>query len=316
MTSLPAPALLGTFAACAAVIWIVGIKLSDMTDVLSQRWHLGSALGGVILLAIATNLPEISITASASLAHQLDVAVGNILGGIAIQTVVLVALDAAGVRPRQPLTYLAASLTLVLEGALMVALLVVVVMSTQLPRSLILWRLTPGGVLIVILWAVGLLLVRRADRGESIEVDTVNLRMVARTLPGKQFEAGRQLRALVVSALLQAGVETDGKTPTVAGTSTVDGDGWITVGGAQRCPAATRRPIRLACNDIRFNSLNYVARSQASSFRRFQHLSRSSWVASHGRVAAKAWAANFQVCSPGRTSMSLAMPAWRAAAES
>ncbi len=36
---------------------------------------------------------------------------------------------------------------------------------------------------------------------ESIEVDTVNLRMVARTLPGKQFEVGRKLRALVVSAL-------------------------------------------------------------------------------------------------------------------
>src|SRR5690348_18204766 len=68
------------------------------------------------MLAIATNLPEIAITASAALAHQLDVAVGNILGGIALQTVVLVVLDAAGVRPRKPLTYLAASLTLLLEG--------------------------------------------------------------------------------------------------------------------------------------------------------------------------------------------------------
>ncbi len=150
---------------CAAVIWVAGVKLSDATDVLSQRWHLGSALGGVILLAIATNLPEIAITASAALAHQLDVAVGNILGGIALQTVVLVALDAAGVRPRKPLTYLAASLTLVLEGALVVALLVIVVMSTQLPSSLIAWRVTPGAALIAIVWAAGLLLIRRADRG-------------------------------------------------------------------------------------------------------------------------------------------------------
>src|SRR3954468_21562969 len=43
---------------------------------------------------------------------------------------------------------------------------------------------------------------------ESIEVDTVNLRMVARTLPGKQFEVGRRLRALVVSALGRAGIVT------------------------------------------------------------------------------------------------------------
>jgi cation:H+ antiporter len=157
--------LLVIFVACAAVIWVAGIKLSDTTDVLSERLHLGSALGGVVLLAIATNLPELAITASAALAHQLDVAVGNILGGIAIQTVVLVALDAAGVRPRKPLTYLAASLTLLLEGALVVALLLVVVMSTQLPSSLIAARLTPGAVLIAVLWGLGLVLLRRAGRG-------------------------------------------------------------------------------------------------------------------------------------------------------
>src|ERR1700759_291384 len=43
---------------------------------------------------------------------------------------------------------------------------------------------------------------------ESIQVDTVTLRMVARTLPGKQFEAGRQLRVLVMRALGRAGIVT------------------------------------------------------------------------------------------------------------
>src|SRR6476646_8777716 len=41
---------------------------------------------------------------------------------------------------------------------------------------------------------------------ESIERNTVNLRMVARTLPGKQFEVGRRLRALIVKSLRRAGV--------------------------------------------------------------------------------------------------------------
>src|ERR671939_1047629 len=165
MGSLSSPVLLGLFLASAGVIWFAGVKLSDNTDVLAERLHLGSALGGLILLAIATNLPEIAITGSAALAGQLDVAVGNILGGIAIQTVVLVALDAAGVRPRKPLTYLAASLTLLLEGAVVVALLLVVVMSTQLPTSLIALRLTPGAVLIAVLWGIGLVLLRRAGNG-------------------------------------------------------------------------------------------------------------------------------------------------------
>lgn len=53
---------------------------------------------------------------------------------------------------------------------------------------------------------------------ESIEVDTVNLRMVARTLPGKQFEVGRRLRAQVLRALGRAGVGTVGDVgPRVAG---------------------------------------------------------------------------------------------------
>jgi moderate conductance mechanosensitive channel len=43
---------------------------------------------------------------------------------------------------------------------------------------------------------------------ERIEVDTVTLRMVARTQPGKQFEAGRELRVLVIRALARAGIMT------------------------------------------------------------------------------------------------------------
>ncbi len=46
---------------------------------------------------------------------------------------------------------------------------------------------------------------------ESIELGVVNLRMVARTLPGKQFEVGRRLRIQVVRALASAGVVTAGE---------------------------------------------------------------------------------------------------------
>ncbi|MDH6282036.1 mechanosensitive ion channel family protein [Prescottella agglutinans] len=41
---------------------------------------------------------------------------------------------------------------------------------------------------------------------ESLEMDQVSVRMVARTLPGKQFQVGRALRVRVVTALRRAGI--------------------------------------------------------------------------------------------------------------
>jgi cation:H+ antiporter len=160
--SLSLSILLLLFVGAAAAVWIAGIRLSDTTDVLSERFGLGEALGGLILLAIATNLPEIAITSSAALSDNLGVATGNILGGIAIQTVVLVALDAFGVGGSHPLTYRAASLMLVLEGALVIAVLTVAIMGTQLPASLIFGRVAPGDLLIALLWMFGLWLLGKA----------------------------------------------------------------------------------------------------------------------------------------------------------
>src|SRR2546421_4166359 len=159
------PLLVVVFVAAAAGVWVAGIWLSRTTDVLSQRLHLGEALAGSILLAFTTNLPEVAITASAALAHDLGIAIGNILGGIAIQTVVVAVLDVWGLGRADPLTYMAASLQLVLEGALVIAVLVVAVMGTQLSSHLYFDRLEPAAVLIVVIWAVGLWLIGRASRG-------------------------------------------------------------------------------------------------------------------------------------------------------
>ncbi|MDY7543768.1 MULTISPECIES: sodium:calcium antiporter [unclassified Cryobacterium] len=167
MSLLPLWLLITIFAAAGTVVWFAGIQLSKTTDIIDSRFHLGSALGGLIVLAVATNLPEIAITVSAAISGNVDVAVGNILGGIALQTVVLVALDAFGKRGKdvKPLTYRAASLTLVLEAMVVIAVLAVVVAGSQLPSTLVFLRLAPAGVLIAALWVTGLLLVRRAGAG-------------------------------------------------------------------------------------------------------------------------------------------------------
>ena len=165
MSGLPLPAVIAVFALAALAVWLAGIKLSDTTDVLATRLGLGEALGGLILLAIATNLPEIAITVSAALANDLGIAIGNILGGIAIQTVVLALLDGFGLGRKDGLTYRSASLSLVLEATVVIAVLVIAVMGAQLPASDNAGGIEPAAVMIVATWLAGLWLVGRSRSG-------------------------------------------------------------------------------------------------------------------------------------------------------
>src|SRR4051812_27400225 len=57
---------------------------------------------------------------------------------------------------------------------------------------------------------------------ESLDLDQVNVRMVARTLPGKQFDVGRNLRARVVLAFRNQGMNVP---PPTTSAMAVDGDG-------------------------------------------------------------------------------------------
>jgi cation:H+ antiporter len=152
------------FVASAAAIWAAGIQLSNTTDALDTRLGLGSALGGLILLSFATDLPELVITVTAAASGHVSLAVGNLLGGIAIQTVVLAACDVA-VRHERPLSFLVSSLVLVLEGVLVMTVVVLGMMTAALPASANVAGLSPGTLAIVIVWIGGLLLVRRAQAG-------------------------------------------------------------------------------------------------------------------------------------------------------
>ena len=65
---------------------------------------------------------------------HLDLAVGNLIGGIAIQTLVLVVLDfAAG--PKRPLSFLVGSLIPVLEALIVIVVLATVLGGAALPAS-------------------------------------------------------------------------------------------------------------------------------------------------------------------------------------
>ena len=58
MSSLGFGALLAIFLAAGAATWVAGLYLSKATDVLDDRFHLGEAVGGMLLLGLAGSLPS------------------------------------------------------------------------------------------------------------------------------------------------------------------------------------------------------------------------------------------------------------------
>jgi cation:H+ antiporter len=171
VSGLGTPLLAVIFVAAAGVTWMAGLSLSSTTDALDARLHLGEELGGLLLLAIAGSLPELAITVSAAASGNLGLAAGNLIGGIAVQTMVLVVCDIA-VGRQPPLTYLVGALTPVLEGLLVVIVVSGVIMGALLePKLAIAGVVSPASLAIVIMWLVGLFVINRARKAPRWKLD-------------------------------------------------------------------------------------------------------------------------------------------------
>jgi cation:H+ antiporter len=185
VSGLSTPLLVAIFVAGAGATWLAGIYLSKTTDALDARLGLGDALGGLILLAVAGTLPEIAIVASAALGGHLDLAVGNLIGGVAIQTLVLVVLDfAAG--PQRPLSYLVGSLVPVLEALLVVVVLATVLAGAALPASVSADGVSPTSIAAVVLWLAGVWVVYHVKQNPGWQVEMPGSR------PGRTHKRKRQ----------------------------------------------------------------------------------------------------------------------------
>jgi cation:H+ antiporter len=171
VSSFGTPLLVVIFVAGAVVTWIAGTYLSDTTDALDARLGLGEELGGLLLLAIAGSLPELAITVSAAASGNLGLAAGNLIGGIAVQTMVLVVCDIA-VGRQPPLTFLVGALTPVLEGLLVVIVVAGVLMGALLePHVAIGGVVSPASLGIVLMWLVGLFVIDHARKAPRWKVE-------------------------------------------------------------------------------------------------------------------------------------------------
>ena len=184
--------VLMVFVAGSGATWVAGIELAKATDELDRRLGIGDALGGMVLLAITGSLPELAITISAAVSGHLGLAAGNLIGGVATATMVLVVCDLCAPRP---LTYLVGSLVPVLEGLLVVLIVSAAFMGTLLPASVkIAGRFSPASLAIVVIWVGGVWVLNQTRSHPKWEV------VMAGSQPGRPHRRVRHPVADAASA--------------------------------------------------------------------------------------------------------------------
>jgi cation:H+ antiporter len=146
-------ATLAVFLASALIILIFGARLTRLADRLADASGLGEAVFGAALLGGATSLPGIVTSVTAAAGGYPQLAVSNAVGGIAAQTAFLAIADLAvrGVN----LEHAAASIENLINGALLCALLGLVLMASVGP-DWSLFAVHPASLLLLAGYAFGL----------------------------------------------------------------------------------------------------------------------------------------------------------------
>lgn len=129
-----------TFGACTAIIGVCGIWITGVVDQLADRTGLGEAIAGAVLLGAATSLSGSVLSVTAAWNGLPQLALGNALGGIAVQTAFLVVADLA--YRRANLEHAAASAQNMMQNALLIALLAMILLGPTLPDVAI-WGIHP-----------------------------------------------------------------------------------------------------------------------------------------------------------------------------
>lgn len=193
MEGLSLPLLIVIFVASGLVTWLAGISLTKTTDTLDKKFNLGDAIGGLVLLGITGSLPEIAVVTSAAREGHIPVIIGTLIGGLAIQTLLIVFFDIATGKKR-PLSYLTGSWNLTFETLFAIVITAMAIPAVFVPSTMHLGYVHPISLLMVLAWFVGLLLINKARK-----IDRFN--MVAEDAkPGRKHHERRAAKPHVFYA--------------------------------------------------------------------------------------------------------------------
>jgi len=93
LQQLPILANLALFVAAASGVWFAGSRLAIYADAIADRKRIGHAFMGLVFVAAATSLPEMVTTIFGALEGEPELVLGNMFGGITMQTAILAIAD-------------------------------------------------------------------------------------------------------------------------------------------------------------------------------------------------------------------------------
>lgn len=157
-TALPISLLL--FGICAALVWYAGSRLAYLADVLADKFGLAKSLVGLLLLSVATSLPEVATTLSAAISQAQDLVLNNLFGGIALQTAILALADFWA---RGAITNYPRKANHALEATLLVLLLSITLILTNLGETVVVFGVGAGSIIIALIYSGAIWLLRRYD---------------------------------------------------------------------------------------------------------------------------------------------------------
>jgi cation:H+ antiporter len=165
LTGLPILAITAIFIMAAILVWIAGTRLAIHGNELAERLGLTKEFVGLIFLATVTELPEIVTTITAAQVENASLVLGNMFGGITMQTAILAVVDIFAVRyaltswPRKPTHALLAVMLIVLLSALLAV--------TFLGDVSVVYNVGVGAILLSCGYPVVIFLLRRYDKKTS-----------------------------------------------------------------------------------------------------------------------------------------------------
>jgi cation:H+ antiporter len=169
MTNYSFFTIVGIFLIAAIATWIAGVSLAKSTDTLDTRYKIGNALGGLILLGIAGTLPEIAVVVSAAKAGHFPVITGNLIGGLAIQTLVIIFFDFA-LKKKKSLSYLSGSFLMSLETLFAIVLTIITLIGIIFKTKYSVSFFSPYSIILVVVWIYGLFLINRERKIQRFNI--------------------------------------------------------------------------------------------------------------------------------------------------